>query len=119
MANKKTYAVFGLGKYGMAVAKELVANGEHFKDKSLDEARELMVSFAEAAKKVPNSVRCAPVGTPTPFMLYVGCECSPQDGRNIYNRLIDEFPDHECQRNCDSRGYNATQRMMKEKGLMK
>lgn len=94
------------------------ANGEHFKDKSLDEARELMVSFARAAKEYPNSVRCAPVGTPTPFMLYVGCECAPQNGRNIYNHLIAEFPDHECQRNCDGSGYNATQRMMKDKGLM-
>ncbi|MBQ3063690.1 MAG: TrkA family potassium uptake protein [Clostridia bacterium] len=27
MHNKKTYAVFGLGRYGMAVAKELVDNG--------------------------------------------------------------------------------------------
>ena len=27
MKNKKTYAVFGLGRYGMAVAKELVENG--------------------------------------------------------------------------------------------
>lgn len=95
------------------------ANGEHFKDKSLEEARELMVSFAEEAKNHPNSVRCAPVGTPTPFMLYIGCECSPMNGRNIYNRLVAEFPDHECQRNCDGSGYNATQRMMKDKGLMK
>jgi len=27
MQKKKTYAVFGLGRYGIAVAKELVANG--------------------------------------------------------------------------------------------
>ena len=27
MKAKKTYAVFGLGRYGLAVAKELVANG--------------------------------------------------------------------------------------------
>ena len=27
MKAKKTYAVFGLGRYGMAVAKELVENG--------------------------------------------------------------------------------------------
>ena len=94
------------------------ANGEHFKDKSLAEARELMVSFAEQARNVPNSVRCAPVGTPTPFMLYVGCECEPQGGRNIYNKLMRDFPRHECERNCDSSGYNVTQRMMKDKGLM-
>ena len=27
MKSKKTYAVFGLGRYGIAVARELVANG--------------------------------------------------------------------------------------------
>ena len=27
MKDKKTYAVFGLGRYGMAVAKELVKSG--------------------------------------------------------------------------------------------
>ena len=27
MQKKKTYAVFGLGRYGIAVAKELVGNG--------------------------------------------------------------------------------------------
>ena len=27
MKTKKTYAVFGLGRYGMAVARELVDNG--------------------------------------------------------------------------------------------
>ena len=27
MSLNKTYAVFGLGKYGLAVAKELVSNG--------------------------------------------------------------------------------------------
>ena len=94
------------------------ANGEHFKGKSLAEARELMVSFAEQARNVPNSVRCAPVGTPTPFMLYVGCECEAQGGRHIYNKLMRDFPRHECERNCDNSGYNATQRMMKDKGLM-
>ena len=28
MKKKKTYAVFGLGRYGMSVAKELVNNGK-------------------------------------------------------------------------------------------
>ena len=27
MQKKKTYAVFGLGRYGISVAKELIANG--------------------------------------------------------------------------------------------
>lgn len=95
------------------------ANGEQFKDKSYDEVKELIVDFAKAAREVPNVIRCANVGTPTPFMLYVGCECEPNDGRYIYNKLMAEYPDHECQRNCDSNGYNRVQRRMKEEGLMK
>lgn len=94
------------------------ANGEHFKDKSFDERRKLTVDFQLAASKVPNSIRCQPVGQATPFLLYIGCECSPDEGRIIYNNLIYKYPGHECERKCDSSGLNATQRMMREVGLM-
>lgn len=94
-------------------------NGDNFKDKSIDEVREAFVSFAKEAKKHKNSERCAIVGTPTPFLLYVGSPCDPEEGRRIYQKLIAAMPDHECQRNCDSSGYNATQRRMKEAGLMR
>lgn len=94
------------------------ANGENFKDDlSKEEVRELMVSFQLAASRVPNSVRCYPVGRVTPFLLYVGCECSPEEGSVIYNNLIFKFPDHECQRNCDASGLNALQRAMREAGM--
>ena len=77
-----------------------------------------MASFTEEALRWPNRVRCQPVGTPTPFFLYVGCECDPNEGKRIYNDLIRQFPDHECQRNCDASGVNATQKLYLEKGLM-
>jgi len=77
-----------------------------------------MTSFALAAREVANSVRCAPVGVPTPFMVYVGSECDPDRGRNIYNQLIDQYPNHACQRNCDNNGWNATQKKMRDAGLM-
>ena len=38
MSNKKTYAVFGLGRYGLAVAKELVENGAEVIAVDMDEA---------------------------------------------------------------------------------
>lgn len=94
-------------------------NGELFqKAKNIEEYRELMVSFAAWAKGLRNRDRCTPVGTPTPFLLYVGCECSPQEGRRIYNKLIADYPDHESQRNCNEDGWNATQKKMQEAGLM-
>lgn len=93
-------------------------NHENFKNKSIEETRELIADFQQAARKVKNSIRCCPVGTPTPFFLYVGCECDPEVGKTMYQNLIARFPNHECQRNCDSSGMNATQKVMKEKGLM-
>lgn len=94
------------------------ANGENFKeDQSEEERRELIVSFQMAASKVPNSARCYPVGIATPFMLYIGCKCDPEEGRKIYNSLIRKYPDHECQRNCDASGLNKTQKLMREVGL--
>ena len=38
MSNKKTYAVFGLGRYGLAVARELVENGAEVIAVDMDEA---------------------------------------------------------------------------------
>jgi len=93
-------------------------NGENFHQKSIEEAREVIASFCEAARKQPNHIRCSPVGTPTPFLLYVGSECEPLDGKIIYNNLIRRYPDHECQRNCDDSGMNATQRKLRSMGLM-
>lgn len=94
------------------------ANGENFTDgQSIEERRELIVSFQLAASKVPNSARCYPVGMATPFLLYIGCECDPEEGRKIFNKLMWKYPDHECQRNCDASGLNATQKLMREAGL--
>ena len=95
-------------------------NGKKFESvKSKIEWAEMVASFQYAARKVKNSIRCSPVGIPTSFLLYVGSECEPEQGIEIYNRLIQKYPDHECQRNLDSEGYNPTQRILQKKGLMK
>lgn len=94
------------------------SNGENFKEGlSIEERRELIVSFQLAASKVPNSARCYPVGLATPFMLYIGSECDPEEGRTFYNNLIRKYPGHECERNCDASGLNATQKAMRDAGL--
>lgn len=80
--------------------------------------REYLAEFHAEVKDLANSVRCAPVGIPTPMMLYVGCPCEPEDARDIYRELIKKFPEHECQRNVDASGMNATQKVFAEKGLM-
>ena len=95
-------------------------NGKNFESLNTKiEKAEMIASFQLAARKVKNSIRCSPVGVPTPFLLYVGSECDPEKGKEIYRNLIKQYPDHECQRNVDSEGYSETQRVMKNAGLMR
>jgi len=85
---------------------------------SLKEARKSIVDFQKAAQEQKNSVRCYPVGQATPLLFYIGSVCDPNDGRRVYNALMRKYPNHECERNCDADGYNETQKMMKQNGLM-
>ena len=95
-------------------------NGKNFEkaENQKDDFRYVIASFQKTAKSWLNQQRCYPVGTPTAFLYYVGCPCEPEEGRKIYQNLMRAYPDHECQRNCDSSGLNATQRVMKELGVM-
>ncbi len=58
MANKNTYAVFGLGRYGTAVAKELVNNGEEVLAVDIDEEK-----VNESVAEIP-FCKCADVTDP-------------------------------------------------------
>lgn len=94
-------------------------NRKNFENvKNSDELRKVLASFHVAAMKWKNSERCFPVGKVSSTLLYVGCECDPDDGRIIYQRLKKQFPDHECDRNCDSSGLNETQKFFRDAGLM-
>jgi len=64
MQNKKTYAVFGLGRYGSAVAKELVENGKEVMAVDID------------AKIVNNAAACLPV-----------CMCADITDPEVISRL--------------------------------
>lgn len=64
MKAKKTYAVFGLGRYGMAVAKELVENG-------------MEVIAVDAEEKIINdAATCLPV-----------CKCADVTDAEVISRL--------------------------------
>ena len=58
MVNGKTYAVFGLGRYGRAVAKELVSNGAEVLAVDIDEEK-----VNEAITEIP-FCKCADVTDP-------------------------------------------------------
>jgi len=58
LANSKTYAVFGLGRYGRAVAKELVSNGAEVLAVDIDEEK-----INEAITEIP-FCKCADVTDP-------------------------------------------------------
>lgn len=85
-----------------------------------NDARMRFIEFAKYIKKhhIPNHERCFPVGTPTDYLFYVGAECDCDDGLLMYRNLMYTYPNHECQRNCDSNGFNATQKLFREAGLM-
>lgn len=95
-------------------------NGKNFEAVlgNVEAIRLLIASFQKAGREWPNRARCCPVGKPTDFFLYIGCECEPDDARRIYQKLIARYPGHECERNCNAEGLNATQRVMREAGLM-
>lgn len=81
-------------------------------------ARQTMLSFHMEALKQKNHIRCHPMGTPSSILYYVGTECAPAAGRRTYRDLIKKFPYHECQRNCDADGYNPTQKLFAECGMI-
>lgn len=93
-------------------------NSKAFEGKTIEEQRLLMADFAMWASTLRNSQRCFPIGNVNPLFIYVGCECEPDAGRKIYQELMRKYPNHECQRNCDSEGYNPTQKLMADMGLM-
>lgn len=91
-------------------------NIQNFRNaKSRAERIALNVDFQRWASRFPNQKRCMYVGEPTPFTLYVGCPCSADEARKIYNALVAKYPNHPCH---PKGGINPTQKAMVEAGLM-
>lgn len=84
----------------------------------INEARHNLAEFTNDISKLPNAERCFPLGQVTPNMLYVGSECDALEGVRIYQKLIKDFPNHDCHKGCDAKGLNPTQRIMKQKGYI-
>lgn len=82
--------------------------------KTYKESRESWIAFHRDCINRKNSERCCPVGVPSPNVLYVGCECSPEQGRLLYQNMMKRFPNHECEANCNAKGENITQLAIKE-----
>ena len=81
----------------------------------------LKAAFADFVRKTrdwPNSHRCYPLGRPNPNWLYVGCPCEPVEGVKIWNRLMEAYPKHECQRTVGNTNMSKTQLYLHEQGLM-
>lgn len=94
-------------------------NGDAFQNaESMEKVRELIVSFAKAAAKEKNSIRCSPVGRPASFLFYVGAPYQPENGARDFRRLMRQFPNHEAYLNKDSSWLSPVQRMMRDAGLM-
>lgn len=86
--------------------------------KQFSDSKEAFASFMKEAMKMENHVRCQLVGLPSPSLYYVGTECDPEKGIEIWQNLLGKYPLHECQRNCDSEGFNKTQRYLQKMGVM-
>lgn len=111
------------GKHVIDLADEfavLHANHEQFGAASgMEATRELMVEFSKWIRQFPNSKRIMPFGIPAGNLLYIGSPCSREEGINIYNQLIDRYPQHPCNERL-VKGTNMTQMqmMLQEAGLM-
>ena len=62
-----------------------------------------------------NTERCKPIGKTHPSLLYIGCPCSPSDGRKIYRNLLKMYPNHEAERNTNKNGMTDMQRIIYNK----
>lgn len=83
---------------------------------SSDDLRGLYAEFHNVAVKQPNSLRCAPVGTVSDDWLYIGCECSAQQGLSDFQKLWQKYPNHECVKNSSyGKGISKIQGMIMEK----
>lgn len=95
----------------------LQINADKFNGLTIEETRVLMVAFRKWISQYPNSQRCMPFGTPSPGLLYIGCECGRQEGIDIYNNLVYRFPDHPCRERVNGNNKTKLQEMLEDAGL--
>ena len=86
------------------------------KNQNANDIKEQFIKAIQFAQSLPNSIRCAPIGQPSPMLFYVGAECDPDKAKAEYQRLLQTYPDHETARNVGKDGLNATQRALRSQG---
>lgn len=108
------------GKHIIDLADEFALasyNRDKFEAAESEEARrELYVNFHKWASQHPHSQRTA-AGRTSPNLLYVGSECTPEEGRAIYNSLTDQYPNHPCRERVGKDNMTPMQRQLKSKGI--
>lgn len=83
-----------------------------------EECDRAIADFVRGSRHWPNSARCYPVGQPVPWFYYVGCPCEPEPATQIWAKLIQAFPNHECRRDFYPNRRSALQQKLHEQGLM-
>lgn len=85
-----------------------------------EQLEDLLVDFTKWASQYPHSKRCFPVGKPSRILMYIGCECTKEEGIMIYNNLSKKYPNHPCNEKVRySNGMTGVQKKMADAGLMK
>lgn len=98
------------------ILEKAESDPEGFKKTS---AKEDIVRFIEyALRELSHTERCYPLGVAPPGHLYIGSPCEPEEGVRIYQKMVQMYPDHLSIRNVNAQGYNKTQWLLKQQGLM-
>lgn len=92
-------------------------NRDKFQNTSEEDGRKLLVQFSKWVRNFPNSKRCMPFGVPTARLLYIGCECSREQGINIYNDLNQKYPNHPCRERVQANNMTRMQEMLAAEGI--
>jgi hypothetical protein len=83
-----------------------------------EEFMRMNVEFITWATSHPHSKRCAPLGVPSRSALYIGCECSPEQGVQISQNLRATCPNHPGFNPVNGDGLTETQQLMKANNLI-
>lgn len=84
------------------------------KNLSIDEMRELLAeNYVKNKEKLNSEVYT--IGRTVPNHFYIGCECEPYKGIEVYNELMDNFPNHPSYLHNNSDGSSKLQKMILEK----
>lgn len=81
----------------------------------MDDLRNLFIKIHNEHQDKSNS-EIRTFGQVAPFTFYIGTETTPMQGRNLFNNLMDEMPDHPsyARGGMNGRGESTLQKMLRE-----